>query len=59
MALWTDLRDWVGGLPYEYATADEIIAFCRDHLGFELVNLLPVSSVDTGNNQFVFRRTGR
>jgi 2-polyprenyl-6-hydroxyphenyl methylase/3-demethylubiquinone-9 3-methyltransferase len=26
-----DTRDWLGGLPYEVASADEIVAFCRKH----------------------------
>ena len=26
MALWTDLVDWLGGYPYEFATAEETSA---------------------------------
>lgn len=50
----TDLIDWLGGYPYEYAGADEVFAFCHDKLGLELIRLMTVNH--TGNNQFVFRR---
>jgi 2-polyprenyl-6-hydroxyphenyl methylase/3-demethylubiquinone-9 3-methyltransferase len=26
-----DTRDWLGGLPYEVASADEVVTFCRKH----------------------------
>lgn len=56
MALWTDLVDWVGGLPFEYATADEITAFCEGTCGMRVERTIAVSDRDTGNNQFVFRK---
>jgi 2-polyprenyl-6-hydroxyphenyl methylase/3-demethylubiquinone-9 3-methyltransferase len=56
MALKTDFVDWLGGYPYEYATADEIVSFCRDDLGLEVVKVLSGPPTGTGNNQFVFRR---
>jgi 2-polyprenyl-3-methyl-5-hydroxy-6-metoxy-1,4-benzoquinol methylase len=55
MALKTDLIDWLGGYPYEYATANEIVRFCRDELGLEVVKVLSNPPTGTGNNQFVFR----
>jgi SAM-dependent methyltransferase len=57
MALKTDLIDWLGGYPYEYATADEIVRFCRDDLGLEVVKVLSNPPTGIGNNQFVFRHT--
>ena len=54
MAFSIDVIDWLGGYPYEYATADEVIAFASD-LGFELVSQRP-PDVPTGCNEFVFRR---
>jgi 2-polyprenyl-6-hydroxyphenyl methylase/3-demethylubiquinone-9 3-methyltransferase len=56
MALDTDLVDWLGGYPYEFATAEEIVAFCEAHCHMRIVKLAPVSPLATGNNQFVFRR---
>ena len=35
-----DVRDWLGGFPYEYATSDEVIAHVRAHAGFELERLI-------------------
>ena len=54
MSVMTDLIDWVGGYPYEFAAVDEIFCFARDRLGMELVNLVSVPTL--GNNQFVFRK---
>lgn len=56
MALCTDLVDWLGGYPYEFATADEIIRFCEGSCGVRCVRADRLSDVDTGNNQFVFER---
>jgi 2-polyprenyl-6-hydroxyphenyl methylase/3-demethylubiquinone-9 3-methyltransferase len=54
MDFYHDVVDWVGGYPYEHATADEIVADC-EALGFELIELIP-AEVPTGCNQFVFKR---
>jgi SAM-dependent methyltransferase len=56
MEFWHDVRDWLGGFPYEYATAGEVFAFVHRRLGMELVSLDTVE----GNacNEFVFRRPG-
>jgi SAM-dependent methyltransferase len=56
MAPWTDLVDWLGGYPYEFATAQEIVDFCERSCGLRCVKVDPVSEADTGNNQFVFER---
>lgn len=56
MALKTDLVDWLGGYPYEYATAGEIVDFCRDRLGLQPVKVRANPPTGIGNNQFVFRR---
>jgi SAM-dependent methyltransferase len=53
MAVRTDLRDWLGGYPYEYATADEVARFCEG-LGLRTIKVLPVPGAGTGNNEFVF-----
>jgi hypothetical protein len=56
MALRTDLVDWLGGYPYEFATADEIIDFCEGQCGLSCTRADRLSGADTGNNQFVFER---
>lgn len=55
MALRTDLVDWLGGYPYEYATAEEIVSFCRTECGLEEIKVVRTGTRDIGNNQFVFR----
>lgn len=50
-----DVSDTLGGLPYEYATFDEVFHFMREHFpDYTLVNLKTVS--DIGNNWFLYRR---
>ena len=56
MALWTDLVDWLGGYPYEFATASEITEFCEASCGVRTVRVMPVPSDGTGCHQFVFKR---
>jgi 2-polyprenyl-3-methyl-5-hydroxy-6-metoxy-1,4-benzoquinol methylase len=53
MNFWTDVRDWLGGYPYEFAGADEIFRFCTRELGLALVNLHTVTGL--GLNEFLFR----
>lgn len=51
-----DLRDWLGGYPYEFASASQVTDFfARRH--FSLERLIPVQGW-TGCNQFVFKRDG-
>ncbi|MEY6432690.1 class I SAM-dependent methyltransferase [Thioalkalicoccus limnaeus] len=54
MAFWTDVRDWLGGYPMEFAGLAETQAFCHDRLGLELVNLY----AGEGNAEYLFRRRG-
>ena len=54
MSFWPDIRDWLGGYPYEFAGADEVFKFCHDELGLELVNLRTVN--DIGVNELLFRK---
>ncbi len=54
MNYWTDVRDWLGGYPYEFAATDEIFRFAKRELGFELVNLRVTNNL--GPNEFLFRR---
>ncbi|MGH9376682.1 MAG: class I SAM-dependent methyltransferase [Terriglobia bacterium] len=54
MDYWTDIRDWLGGYPYEFASTGEMFRFCTRELGFDLVNLHSTSTL--GTNEFLFRR---
>ena len=49
-----DWIDWIGGLPFEFATCDEIVHF-HEQRGFKLLTLIPTKGL--GNNEFVFQRT--
>jgi cyclopropane fatty-acyl-phospholipid synthase-like methyltransferase len=49
----TDIRDWLGGWPYETATVDEIFEFGQKS-GFELINVK--SNNGLLNNEFVFKK---
>lgn len=56
MARTTDLIDWLGGYPYEFASAEEIVEFCERECGMRATKVLSVPTTGIGNNQFVFRR---
>jgi 2-polyprenyl-6-hydroxyphenyl methylase/3-demethylubiquinone-9 3-methyltransferase len=49
----TDIRDSLGGYPYEYASAEEVFRFCKQD-GFVLENLKTVNNL--GLNEFLFRK---
>jgi hypothetical protein len=52
MAFYIDLKDWLGGLPYEFATCCEVFKFCYKKLGLELKNLKSAQGLE--NNEFLF-----
>lgn len=56
MHYYTDIVDWVGGYPYEYASPDEVADFFESS-GFKLTKLIRTKGF-TGCNQFVFERVG-
>ncbi|MCW5977379.1 MAG: class I SAM-dependent methyltransferase [Bryobacteraceae bacterium] len=45
MAFLPDVRDWLGGYPYEDATIPEVLRFCNRELGLNLVNINPGSGL--------------
>ena len=55
MSKWYDIIDWVGGYPYEFATADEIFDYYKKR-GFTMTRLR-AGYVGLGCNEFVFSRT--
>ena len=53
MDFWTDLVDWLGGYPYEFASIDEICKFF-ERKGFKLIKLN--KSDGYGCNEFLFKK---
>ncbi len=51
MNVYHDIVDWLGGLPYEVASAEEVVAFTRKQ-GLILEKLR--TSFEGGNNVFLF-----
>jgi 2-polyprenyl-6-hydroxyphenyl methylase/3-demethylubiquinone-9 3-methyltransferase len=55
MSRWHDVRDWVGGYPFEVATPDEVVSFCAERdLLLERMTVTPGGG--HGCNEFVFGR---
>jgi len=54
MEFWHDIADWMGGFPYEYATAGTIFNYLHDKFGLELEYLH--TGDGHGCNEFMFRR---
>lgn len=54
MRYYTDIVDWVGGYPYEYASVSEVIDFFQAR-GFRLRKLIKTKGF-TGCNEFVFEK---
>lgn len=54
MHFYTDIVDWVGGYPYEYASVSEVTDFFEAH-GFKLIKLTKTKGL-TGCNEFVFEK---
>jgi hypothetical protein len=55
MTLLTDVRDWLGGLPYEYATAEEVVGFLQP-LGFTETWRRELDPSEHGCNEFVLTK---
>lgn len=51
MNFMTDIKDWLGGYPYEYATTEEIVEFFAKK-GFDCEKTVPARSI--GCNEFLF-----
>jgi SAM-dependent methyltransferase len=54
MSLWYDLKDWLGGYPFEVATPKAITSFYQDR-GLTLTRFRPTGD-PSGNNEFVFSK---
>ncbi len=50
-----DIKDWLGGLPYEYATFEEIVKFIEKlNLNFKLIKYYKTNK--GANNKFLFKK---
>ncbi len=54
MEFLTDVRDWLGGYPYEDARLEEVVRFCHRELGLTLTNLAPTP----GFSEYLFTKPG-
>ena len=54
MSWLVDIRDWLGGWPYEYASVEEIFSFVQKRLGYTLENVISTNSLR--NNEYLLRR---
>lgn len=54
MSPWRDVVDWVGGLPFEVASPEQVFQFYRER-GFQLAELKTCQG-GHGCNEFVFRK---
>ena len=51
----TDVTDWLGGYPYQFATPEEIFNFMKKEFpDFELMNIKSTKGI--GNNWFLFKK---
>jgi len=54
MSWWFDIVDWLGGYPYEFATAGELFEFCHRELGLQLERLKSATFI--GCHELLFIR---
>lgn len=54
MTAWTDVKDWLGGYPMEFASFVETRDFCKKELRLDLANVL----TGEGCTEYLFARTG-
>jgi 2-polyprenyl-6-hydroxyphenyl methylase/3-demethylubiquinone-9 3-methyltransferase len=52
MAFWTDIKDWLGGWPYEPATQQEVRDFCEKTLGMATIKI----TTGEANIEYLFKR---
>lgn len=56
MDFWTDIKDWLGGYPYEYASTTDVVRFFEEN-GFTMLRVKGVRSL--GCNEYLFRKDKR
>jgi SAM-dependent methyltransferase len=52
MALYTDIVDWLGGWPMEFADIDQVKHFCTEKLGLSLINI----KAGEANTEYLFKK---
>ena len=52
MEYWTDIRDWLGGLPMEFVREFDCAKLCINELDLKLVKL----NTGEGNTEYVFQK---
>ncbi len=52
MSFWTDIKDWLGGWPMEFAGIKETKTFCSEKLGLELLHI----NAGEANTEYLFRK---
>jgi 2-polyprenyl-6-hydroxyphenyl methylase/3-demethylubiquinone-9 3-methyltransferase len=52
MALYTDIVDWLGGWPMEFASIDQVKSFCGEKLNMTLVNI----KTGQANTNYLFQK---
>ncbi len=53
MTFWTDVKDWLGGYPMDFASLRQTRSFCKEQLGLDLVNV----KAGEGCTEYLFCRT--
>jgi hypothetical protein len=52
MSYYTDVKDWLGGYPFEHAKPQEVLRFCRNKLNLELINI----RTGEANTEYLFKK---
>jgi len=52
MALWTDIKDWLGGWPMEYVKIMDLQKYASEKMDFELLNMTSYKA----NGEFLFQK---
>jgi hypothetical protein len=52
MAFYTDIKDWLGGWPMEFAGISDVKQFCGEKLGLELINI----TTGEANSEYLFKK---
>lgn len=50
MSYFTDVKDWLGGYPFEHAKIEDVFNFCKRKLGLDLVNI----KTGEANTEYLF-----
>ncbi len=52
MALWTDIKDWLGGWPMEFTSAKEVYSYSFKNLELSLIKL----KMGNGCTEYLFKK---